>query len=80
MDISIEQEGQSINAEKWSTMTLNQLYKQKTLLNNRLETSYRLQNEIILGSLQKGLNDIKYLISIKLTEEDSTNKNKNIII
>jgi len=80
MDISVEQEGKSVSIDLWPTMTLKQLYDQKTILGDRLEYAYRLQNQIIFGSLQKGLNDIEYFISIKLNEEDKSNNNKNIII
>jgi hypothetical protein len=79
MDISTENEDNIINSSDWSKIGLSELYKQKTILGNRMETAYNMKNNVILNSLQRGLSELEYYISIKL-DDNTSNDNKNIIL
>ena len=70
MDISIEQESDTVDSYKWPTIDIIDLYKQKNILYTRLSYCQSINNKILTNSLHEALDNIEYFITLQNTHDE----------
>lgn len=58
-----------VRADKWSEMTVSELYEQKGILDGRLVAAAQLGNANLLRQVQMGINAINELITQKASSD-----------
>lgn len=54
-----------VSADKWQEMTVNELYEQKMILQNRIFASSEMKNRSVMTQLQRGMVQLEAIIQQK---------------
>jgi len=65
IDTSAPQTENIVSANEWQEMTVNQLYEQKMILQNRILASSEMKNRSLMLQLQKGMVQLEAIIQQK---------------
>jgi len=65
IDTSAPQTENIVSANEWQEMTVNQLYEQKMILQNRIFASSEMKNRSLMLQLQKGMVQLEAIIQQK---------------
>ncbi len=73
--MTTQPENKQIAADKWTTMTISELYAQKLILNDRLSAAAQVSNLPMYNQIQRGMIELDRII-----QQKSAGNNTGVVI